>query len=230
MQLPTAVPIMTLPNVILFPQAMLPLYIFEPRYRQMLTDVLASHRMFAIAMQKQGRTRECPSGVAGLGLVRASVANRDGTSNLVLQGLSRVRLERVVHYKPYRVYRIRPLATPAPDTTTVDALTARVLDLVRERLKLGFQLPVHLVQQLAPHDDFKTQDSSAAISFKEVIKGLAKLNDPEQLADLVSCTLLPAAEERQTILEIVDLESRLKSLIQFLLGEIRRQQQRKPHE
>jgi len=59
---------MTLPNVILFPQAMLPLYIFEPRYRQMLSDALASHRMLSVAMQKPGRVRESPSNVAGLGL------------------------------------------------------------------------------------------------------------------------------------------------------------------
>ena len=221
---------MTLPNATLFPTALLPLYIFEPRYRKMLTDVLHSHRMFAIAMQKQGRPRECPSGIAGLGLIRASVANRDGTANLVLQGLSRVQLGRVVRYKPYRVHRIQTLATDLADTPTVGALTAKVLDLVAERLKLGFQLPVHLVQQLAPYDDFKVPDSSAAISFREVIRGLAKLNDPEQLADLVSCTLLPAAEERQAILETVDLESRLKSLIHFLIGEIRRQQEHKAHE
>ena len=52
---------MTLPNVILFPQAMLPLYIFETRYRQMLADALGSHRMFSVATAKPGRVREAPS-------------------------------------------------------------------------------------------------------------------------------------------------------------------------
>jgi len=52
MVLPSEVPVMTLPNAILFPQVMLPLFIFEARYRKMLRDVLDSHRMFAIAMQK----------------------------------------------------------------------------------------------------------------------------------------------------------------------------------
>jgi ATP-dependent Lon protease len=44
MKIPNEVPIMTLPNATLFPQALLPLYIFEPRYRQMLADALHSNR------------------------------------------------------------------------------------------------------------------------------------------------------------------------------------------
>ena len=49
---------MTLPNATLFPQALLPLYIFEPRYRQMLADALHSNRMFSVAMQRPGNSRE----------------------------------------------------------------------------------------------------------------------------------------------------------------------------
>ena len=93
MKLPREVPVMTLPNATLFPQALLPLYIFEPRYRQMLADALHSHRMFSVAMQQPGTKRESPSPVAGLGLIRVSVGHRDGTSHLVLQGLARVELE-----------------------------------------------------------------------------------------------------------------------------------------
>src|SRR3982751_340434 len=110
MTLPDEVPIMTLPNATLFPQALLPLYIFEPRYRQMLADALHSNRMFLVAMQRPGSTRESPSPVAGLGLIRVSVGHRDGTSHLILQGLARVQLAEAVRYKPYRVQRIRALA------------------------------------------------------------------------------------------------------------------------
>src|SRR5207247_9842745 len=112
MKIPSGVPVMTLPNATLFPQALLPLYIFEPRYRQMLADALHSNRMFSVAMQKPGSTRESPSPVAGLGLIRVSVAHRDGTSHLILQGLTRVELQETLRYKPYRVQRIRPFKTP----------------------------------------------------------------------------------------------------------------------
>ena len=57
---------------------------------------------------------------------------------------------------------------------------------------------------------------------REVLKYLDKLTDPEQVADLVSCAVLAGPVERQTILETVNLESRLKHLIHFLMAEITR--------
>jgi len=65
MKIPCEVPVMTLPKATLFPQALLPLYIFEPRYRQMLADALDSTRMFSVAMQRPGRSRETPRSSRG---------------------------------------------------------------------------------------------------------------------------------------------------------------------
>src|SRR6266849_10345645 len=141
MKIPREVPVMTLPNATLFPQALLPLYIFEPRYRQMLADPLETNRMFTVALQKPGSKRETPSPVAGLGLIRVSVGHRDGTSHLILQGIARVGLEEAVRYKPYRVQRIRALKTPPCDNVTVDALVAKVRELLEERLDLGLPFP-----------------------------------------------------------------------------------------
>src|SRR5580765_4295539 len=126
MEIPTAVPVMTLPSATLFPQALLPLYIFEPRYRQMLADMLKQDRMFTVAMQKPGRVRETPCTVAGLGLIRVSVGHNDGTSHLILQGLARVELLRTVQTKPYRIASIRTLERPTSDTVVIDALVAKV--------------------------------------------------------------------------------------------------------
>jgi hypothetical protein len=74
--LPDEVPVMTLPNLAFFPQALLPLHIFEPRYRQMLRDVLATNRLFAVAGIDAKRladpdTFEPPHRVATVGIVRA---------------------------------------------------------------------------------------------------------------------------------------------------------------
>lgn len=227
MELPSEIAVMTLPKAILFPQAMLPLYIFEPRYRQMLTDSLNSHRMFSVAMQKPGCTREIPSSVAGLGLIRASVGNRDGSSLLILQGIARIQLAEIVSYRPYRVQRIRPLETTSSDSVAVDALTAKVLELVAERLEQGLELPVQVLKQLRQESSPDDGELSSVLSLKQVIKYLAKLENADHLADLVSCTLLREATERQTILETSNLEDRLKQLIHFLMAEIRRHRNRK---
>ena len=208
---------MTLPNATLFPQALLPLYIFEPRYRQLLADALHSHRMFSVAMQKPGSTRETPSPVAGLGLIRVSVRHRDGTSHLILQGLARVGLEGTVRYKPYRVQRIRPLEAPPCDNVTVDALIAKVRELLVERIDLGLTFPFPV---MSPG---KSEENPAppSVSAKEIMRYLDSLSDPAQAVDLVSCAVLAGAAERQAMLETVDVEARLRRLIHFLLAEIR---------
>src|SRR5579862_3084942 len=208
MKLPRETPVMTLPNATLFPQALLPLYIFEPRYRQMLADALHSNRMFAVAMQKPGSQRETPSPVAGLGLIRVSVRHKDNTSHLILQGVARVELEQAVSYKPYRVQRIHAMETPPCDNVVADALLDKVRELLRERVKLGIQFP-------AP-------DGKDGIPPDQILEYLDSLTDPEKAADLVSCAVLPGGIERQAILETVDVEGRLRQLIQFLLAEIRR--------
>jgi ATP-dependent Lon protease len=215
MKLPNEVPVMTLPNATLFPQALLPLYIFEPRYRQMLVDSLNADRMFSVAMQKPGRTRETPSAIAGLGLIRVSVGHQDGTSHLIMQGIVRVQLVETVRYKPYRIQRIRPLETPPSNDVVVDALIAKIRELLEERVSLGLSfLPV------APKS--KQTSPPPGYSAEDVLEYLNKLTDPENVADLVSCAVLTGPVERQTILETVNLESRLKHLIHFLMAEITR--------
>jgi ATP-dependent Lon protease len=217
MKLPRETPVMTLPNATLFPQALLPLYIFEPRYRQMLKDALHSNRMFAVAMQKPGNTRETPSPVAGLGIIRVSVRHKDDTSHLILQGIARVQLDQTVRYKPYRVQRIRPLETPPCDSIAVDALLAKVRELLEERIALDLPFPFPVVSAQP-----EISDPAPSFSPKEILGYLDSLTDPEQTADLVSCAVLPGGIERQTILETIDVETRLRRLIQFLLVEIQK--------
>ena len=71
-EIPTEVPVMPLANAVLFPHSLLPLHIFERRYRDMLTDSLAGDRMFSVALMKKGIEEAveiedlCP--VAGVGL------------------------------------------------------------------------------------------------------------------------------------------------------------------
>jgi Lon protease-like protein len=228
MKVPRETPVMTLPNVTLFPEALLPLYIFEPRYRQMLTDMLHSNRMFAVAMQRPGNSREAPLPIAGLGLVRVSVRHNDGSSHLILQGIARVELEETVRYKPYRINRIKPLATPPCNSVAADALLAKVRELLEERIRLGLPFPFPVMPS-APAGEEST-GSSGAFSAKEILTYLDSIHDPEQAADLVSCAVLPDAAERQAILETIDVETRLRRLIQFLLAEIRKRRKGNSHE
>lgn len=210
---------MTLPECALLPQAMLPLFIFEPRYRQMLADALHSHRMFSVAMQRADTARETPSTVAGLGLIRVSVGHKDGTSHLILQGLARVELTEMVQLKPYRVARVRPITTPPCDSVAVDALLARVRELLKEWLATGTPFLPPLSASA------KAKTSAGKVAPDEVLGYLNAIKCPEQATDLISCAVLKHAADRQAILEAVDMETRLRRLARFLLEEIRRKRE-----
>ncbi len=228
MMLPREAAVMTLPNATLFPQALLPLCVFEPRYRRMLAEALAGNRMFCVAMQRPNCTREAPETVAGLGLIRVSVQHADGTSHLILQGIARVALEETLRYKPYRTHRICVLDPVPCDNVTVDALVAKVRELMAERIDLGLPLPFPAVSPCAKTTAIKSAPLAAA---REILKHVDGLTNPEHVADLITCAVLPGAEERQTILATVDVETRLRHLIRFLLADIRQcRKDAQPHE
>ena len=225
MKLPSEVPVMTLPNAILFPGAMLPLYIYEPRYRRMLSDALDTHRLFAVAMQKPGCKREIPSLIAGLGLIRVAVTRPDATSYLILQGLSRVVLEDAVRRRPYRVHRMHPMENQEDSLTSLKALTRRLRSLVARRIEQGLSLP-EPIKPMVSDLDSDQWNSMTAQSLQHFIQYLDQLEDAGQIADLVTCTLLPNPQQRQTVLETIKVEPRLRQVIDFLKAEIQQKSKR----
>jgi Lon protease-like protein len=210
MSWPPEIGVMVLPKVILFPQAYLPLYVFEQRYRKMLRDSLESHRLFCVSMQVPERKRESPAPVAGLGLVRAARQHADGTSHVILQGLTRVELGKAVRYSPYRTHRINVLSSRNFDSAAVDALTHKLIELVGRELNTGSSEPGPLLEGSVENPQTPV---------KPGLELLAHANNPEQLADLVSWALLTNPRQRQVLLETLDVEARLRQLIRFLLAE-----------
>jgi Lon protease-like protein len=192
MELPQEVGIMTLPNAILFPQALLPLYIFEPRYRAMLKESLESQRMFAVALPHDSTAAQSalvPHRVAGVGLIRACVDKPDGSSNLILQGVSRVRFTDFVQEKPYYVGRIEVLSTEESDALEVEALSVKVLEMIG-----------------AMHD-------AGEIQAEGIMKFLNEIRDYDALADIVTYSFIEDVESKQKILETLNLRQRLQKVI-----------------
>lgn len=197
--LPDQVPVMPLPGALLFPHALLPLYIFEPRYQEMLEYALKEHRMFSVALLKPQRTQWKSTGdffpVAGVGLIRACVGRGDGTSNLILQGLQRVRFTGFEQSSPFPIARIEPLKSEATSSVETDALGAKVLELYSKLKDTGRQLP------------------------EKVDQYLSHLGDMEMLADLMAATFINDPLRRQQLLEELSLKQRLRLVIQYLREE-----------
>lgn len=202
--LPEVVPAMTLPNAVFFPQALMPLHIFEPRYRHMLKDVLASNRLFAVVGLDNARANlsdqfEPPHKIASVGIVRACQESDDGTSNLLLQGLCRVEILEVMMDEPYRHLRIKALpslplaAAEAEDATRLQQDLAR---LIAVKQKLGATVPTEMA-------DF-----------------LRGIEDPETFIDLAAFSLCENAALKQKLLETLDVRVRFNLFNRHLRGEI----------
>ncbi len=200
--LPSEVPVMTLPNTAFFPQALMPLHIFEPRYRAMLRDVLASNRLFAVAGLDVVATRdperfEPPHRVATVGIIRACQKHTNGTSNLLLQGLCRVEIVKILRDDPYRRIRIRALSSEAGATEEENQTLRRELArLLRLKLKL------------APEGS------------KEMTSFLKTVDDPEAFVDIAAFSLCEDAALKQKLLETLDVHRRLGLFGQRLREEI----------
>jgi Lon protease-like protein len=201
-QVPEEVPVMTLPNLAFFPQALLPLHIFEPRYRHMLRDVLETNRIFAVACLDAGAAAsdgrfEPPHRVASIGLVRACQKNDNGTSNLLLQGLCRVSIESIVGEEPYRRIRIRALASEPGAAPGENARLRRELSrLIKLKLKLS---------------------PGGAEGMTDLLKSV---EDPEIFADIAAFNLCDDIPVKQRLLETLDVNRRLLLLLRVLRSEV----------
>ena len=96
-------PIFPLAGALLFPRGQLPLHIFEPRYRAMIRDALASDRLIAMIQPKDGEEPPTLFEIGCIGRIGACDELDDGRFNIVLEGLSRFRIAREAEVEtPYR--------------------------------------------------------------------------------------------------------------------------------
>lgn len=205
-------PIFPLPNVVFFPHTLLPLHIFEPRYRQMLADCLAGDRRLAMVLLRPGweedyHGRPPVYAVAGAGEIVNAEMLPDGRSNIVLQGLGRMVIEgEVPSSKPYRIARASWLDDVYPSRGE-EALAPQVEHLrqVCGRLLSTLPTPVPgLVELLTDRDP------------------------PGAFVDRVSSLAVNDMEARQRLLESNDVERRIAEVIGHVEGLLRRMERGTP--
>jgi Lon protease-like protein len=185
--LPDQTDVMILPWVSLFPGTLLPLYIFEERYRDMTQAALTGNRMFAIAHTYDDTTI---APIGGLGVIRACVMNADGTSNLVLQGLSRVEFSRFKS-SPRPSADISILRDDQ-ETGDVAGIRGQISSNCENLLAEGFETPEGFADYL------RSSISDSAFT------------------DLIASTIISDASHRRTLFETIELKTRMSLLLEML--------------
>lgn len=199
--IPARIPVFPLPNVVLFPKTYLPLHIFEPRYRVMISDAAMSGQCVGMALLKEGWevdyyghppvfSRGCVGRLANVQPLA------DGRSNILLQGLERFEIEREWYDKAYREATI---------SLVVRDREASLDPAVRRRL---FAV---LESYLRSRDDMPTWQEI----FREEASDEIVIN---ALSTYLECTPL----EKQFLLEAESLQQqarRLNDLIEFMIHD-----------
>ncbi len=198
--LPEALPILPLREMVPFPETLTPLAVGQERSIKLVDDVLGANRMLAmVAAHDPEDETPGPDGlfkVGVVGVVARMLKVPDGTIRILVQGMQRVRLGPYVAEEPYLVAQIEEMPDVFEPTPELEALTRNVQRTFSEIIEQIPYLP------------------------EELQMAVANLDDPAALGHLIAGALRIGTEEKQKLLEEVDVAKRLRHLSQILAREL----------
>jgi ATP-dependent Lon protease len=198
--LPDALPILPLRETVTYPDTLTPLAVGQERSINLVNDVLSGNRMLAMVASKDPEL-DTPGpddlhGVGVAGTVARMMKVPDGTLRILVQGSVRIRIVEYVSESPYLVARIEEMPDVVDESTELEALTRNVQSTFSQIIEAIPYLPEEL--QLA----------------------VANLDEPSALSHLISGALRISTEEKQELLETVDVTKRLRRLSEILTREL----------
>jgi|TARA_B100001079_G_scaffold267185_1_gene275478 hypothetical protein len=193
------VPIFPLPNVVFFPHTFLPLNIFEERYRAMVADAAKGEKLICMTLLKPGYDEDYegspPIHTTGtVGFMPLKKDQKDGTSDILLVGMDKVKINEIPSDTPYRMAEVEILHEIIGESDT---------EALQDKIFQQFNL--------------LTDDNLLSIATQFFSEGL----DFEMAVNLVISHLEIEAGEKQKLLELDDLSLRAKVLLQYLESDLR---------
>jgi ATP-dependent Lon protease len=198
--LPDALPVLPLRETVTFPETLTPLAVGQERSIQLVDDVLGANRMLAMVAARDPEDEEPgPDGlfeVGVVGIVARMLKIPDGTLRILVQGTQRVRIGPYVAEEPYLVARIAELPDVVEEGPELEALTRNVQ---------------RTFSEIVEHIPYLPEELQMAV---------ANIEDPAALGHLIAGALRISTEEKQELLEEVNVATRLRRLSQILAREL----------
>jgi ATP-dependent Lon protease len=198
--LPEALPVLPLRDTVTFPETLTPLAVGQERSIKLIDDVLGANRMLVMVAARDPEDEEPgPDGlyeVGVVGVVARMIKVPDGSLRVLVQGTQRVRLDSFVAERPYLVARITELPDVIKPSAELEALTRNVQRTFSEIVEQIPYLP------------------------EELQMAVANIDDPTALGHLIAGALRVGVEEKQRLLEEVDVAKRLRHLARILAREL----------
>jgi len=198
--LPDALPILPMREMVTFPETLTPLAVGQERSMKLVDDVLAGNRMLALVASKDPEKEEpgpedlYDVGVAGI--VARMLKVPDGTIRILVQGTQRIKLGSFVQSTPYLVARVDEHPDVLEQSRELQALTNNVRNTFSEIIEQIPYLP------------------------EELQMAVANIDDPSALSHLIAGSLRIGIEEKQELLEEVNVGPRLRRLSKILAREL----------
>ncbi len=199
-ELPSTLPVLPLRETVPFPETLTPLAIGQERSVQLVNDVLAGNRMLVMVASREPDVEEPTPGqlydVGVVGVIARMLKVPDGTLRVLVQGAQRVRIDRWCSERPYLVAEISEQQDVVEQTPELTALMRNVQQTFSQIVEAVPYLPEEL--QIA----------------------VANVEDPRALSHLISGSLRLGTEEKQGLLEEVNVARRLRRLTEALAREL----------
>ncbi len=189
-RIPRTLPVLHINNVVMFPYLLMPLVVSDSESKLVIDHALAQDKTMAFFLDQEKENpgdlglREIGTSVSILRMLR----NQDGSISLLLQGTSRIRLQKAVQRDPFIMVDVESIAEQTIDDTEIHAYRT---------------VAIELMEKIA---------SESTILSTEMIAGLNNIKQAGRVADIIAGNLDLQIEDRQIILETIDLKKRYKYL------------------
>jgi ATP-dependent Lon protease len=196
----TALPILPLRESVVFPSSMTPLAIGQERSIRLVDEAVAGDRPVALvtarSSEEEAESAEDLYEVGTSAVIHKMIRVPDGTLRVLVQGLDRIRLDAIEQTEPYLAGRFTPLPDVGAEDKEAEALARSVEALFGRIISVAPYLP------------------------EELLLAAANAESPSSLANLIASTIRLKTEEKQELLELVDVEERLRRLTAILSREL----------
>ena len=204
-RIPRTLPVLHLNNVVMFPYLLMPLVVTDEESKLVIDHALSNDKLMAFFLDRggEGDAGQLESVGTAITILRM-LRNQDGSISLLLQGTSRIRMQRPVQREPFIMVDVEVITEPTGDDMEIQAYRTIALELL----------------------DKVSQESS--LLNREMIAGLSNIKQSGRVADIIAGNIELQVSDRQRLLELVDLKQRFKYL-NNCLAELIRQMRMENH-
>ncbi|MCX7719813.1 MAG: endopeptidase La [Dictyoglomus thermophilum] len=197
--IPEVLPILPLRETVVYPQMLIPLIVGREKSIRLVEDALSGNKLIGMCMQKTPVEDPTPDDIyriGTVGIIVRSLRFPDNTLRLFVQGLQRIRVIEFLETEPYFKAKVEVIEEKVEKTVEIEGMMRNLLNLFQKMASLIPQFP------------------------EELLINAMNIQEPGRLADFIAFNTNLNINEKQEILETIDVKERLQKVTYYLTREL----------